>query len=369
MLIFYAVFLVILSIYSYSLVDLNLTLINHPFWNKFRDWIIQLGYFHRDISWNIYLILLIIGFIFHFIFIRQYKKYNPLLIAIFIGVILLFSYPFLSHDLFNYLFDAKIATFYHQNPYLKMALNFPKDPWTRFMHWTNRTYPYGPSFILLTLIPSFFSFGKFILSFLFYKLLVIVLFLSATFSLSKLNKKWAMIFATNPLIIFEGLINGHNDLIALSLALIGISYFFKNKKVKAFILFILSGGIKYVTLPLIGLSRKLWINKIIFLIELVILVYMGIKMEIQPWYYLTLFIFIPYYEELLFKCNIFIFGLLVSYYPYIRLGGWDTTGKVLLKHQIIIVFLFINIAYLSIDKIVFKKMKLGFPGSIFKTKN
>jgi len=88
------------------------------------------------------------------IFIRNFKRYNPLLISILIGVGLLFSYPFLSHDLFNYLFDAKIVTFYHQNPYILKALDFPSDPWLRFMHWTHRTYPYGPSFLFLTLVPS-----------------------------------------------------------------------------------------------------------------------------------------------------------------------------------------------------------------------
>jgi hypothetical protein len=179
-----------------------------------------------------------------------------------------------------------------------------------------------------------------------------------------------MIFVTSPLIIIEGLVNGHNDLIALSLALMGIAYSLNNKKLKAFLLFILSGGIKYVTLPLVGLiSKKAWINKIIFIIELALLVYMGTRMEIQPWYYMTLFVFLPYYEDWLLKCSIFMIGLLVSYYPYIRLGGWDTAGKVLIKHQIIAVFFFINVAYLLADQIILKKMKLGSPRRIFKPKD
>lgn len=348
MLILYALFLLIFGIYSYSLIDLNLTLINHPIWNNFRGWIIQLGYFHRDISWNIYLTLLAVGFGFYFIFIKNYKKYNPFVIAIITGAILVFSYPFLSHDLFNYLFDAKILTYYHQSPYLMKALNFPNDPWIRFMHWTHRTYPYGPSFLLLTLIPSFFSFGKFILSFLFYKLLAVSLYVLTAFVLSKLNKQWAIIYATNPLIIIEGLMNGHNDMIALSLALSGIFYLSHNKKIISKILFIFSGGIKYVTLPIIGLTKKSWTNKIIFVFILITLGYMGIKMEIQPWYYLTLFIFIPFYSGLIIDLNLFFAGLLLSYYPYIRLGGWDTVAKVTIKHQIIAIFFFLNIIYLFI---------------------
>lgn len=357
MVILYGLFLLILTTYSYSLIDLNLTLINHPIWNTFRDWIIQLGYFHRDTSLGIYLALIITGFIFHFIFVRNHKKYDPFLISILVGAGLLVSYPFLSHDLFNYLFDAKIATFYHQNPYILKALDFPSDPWLRFMHWTHRTYPYGPSFLLLTLIPSALSFGKFILSFLFYKGMVIGIYILTVFLLNRSNRKWAMIFATHPLILMEGLINGHNDMIALSLALISIMILQKNKLIYAKIMFMLSAGIKYTTMPLIGLTKNGRFNNLILFIQMCLLIYMGTKMEIQPWYYLIVFVLIPFYTKLLIDWNIFIAGLMFSYYPYIRLGGWDTVEKVTIKHNIIIVFLFVNIVYVVTKYIWVKKYR------------
>lgn len=65
-------------------------------------------------------------------------------------------------------------------------------------------------------------------------------------------------------------------------------------------------------------------------------------MEIQPWYYLTLFVLIPFYTDLVVNWNIFLAGLMFSYYPYIRLGGWDTVEKVMIKHQIIAVFFLVN---------------------------
>jgi len=359
MLILYGLFLAVLGIYSYSLIDLNLTLINHPLWNKFRDWIIQLGYFHRDTSWNIYLILVVLAFVFYYIFISNYKKYNPISIALLIGVILLFSYPFLSHDLFNYLFDAKIFTFYHQNPYLHKGLDFPNDPWTRFMHWTDRNYPYGPSFLLLTIVPSALSFGKFVLSFLFYKIMVVGAYFLTVILLNRSNRKWALVFAVHPLILIEGLINGHNDMITLSLALSAIVFLLKNKSVSSRILLLLSAGIKYTTLPLIGLTKSKRLNQIVFIIQLAILIYMGMKMEIQPWYYLTLFVFIPYYINLVKDLDIFLAGLIFSYYPYIRLGGWDTVEKVSIKHQIIIVFFFLNVIYIAV-KYLWKRKSSAF---------
>lgn len=357
MIILYAVILFILSVYSFALVDPNLTLISHPLWVVFREWAVNLGYYQRGLSFGIYLGLVIVLFILNYFFSTKYKNYNPVKIAILTAVILLFSYPFLSHDFFNYLFDAKIVTFYHQNPYLKRALDFPADQWVRFMHWTHRTYPYGPIFLLITLVPSFLSLGKFFLAYTFFKLTFIIFYLLAVYFLNKMNKKWAIILATHPLIIMEGLVSSHNDLIALSLAVIGIYFFFNKKNLWARILLVLSFGIKYVTLPLIFLAKR---NKIINYLALfalvVVVLYMRTKMEIQPWYFLPFFAFLPFFEELIVSFNIFFAGLLFSYYPYIFLGGWDTTYKVILKNNIINAFFFLNIFYLFF---IFLRRKLS----------
>jgi len=239
-------------------------------------------------------------------------------------------------------------TFYGKNPYLYKALDFSSDPWLRFMHWTHRTYPYGPVFLLITLVPSFFSFGKFIISFFLFKITWLFFYLLAVYYLNKLNKKWAIIFTTHPLILIEGLVNAHNDLIATSLAIIGIYYLFKEKNLFARLLLLLSGGIKYITLPLIFLVRPKTHPRGVVLILiglLIILGYLTFFSEIQPWYFLVLFVFLPYFEKLVYRLNIFFLGLLLSYYPYIRLGGWDSVEKLSLKHIIILAFSIINLIY------------------------
>ena len=222
----YSLILLVLSIYSYSLVDPNLTFVSNRWWEFFRERMIELGYYRRDLSWLIYLSIIILLFAAYFYFKKKYKRLNALKLAIIISALTLISYPFLSHDFFNYMFDAKLVTYYHVNPYLFKALDFPSDPWIRFMHWTHRTYPYGPIFLLITLLPSYFSLGKFFLSFLFFKLTFIAFYLLAVYYLNKLNKRYAILFATNPLVIIEGLVNSHNDLISVSLAIIGAYFLF-----------------------------------------------------------------------------------------------------------------------------------------------
>lgn len=341
----YFVILAVLALYSYSLIDLNLTLFNHPLWNSFREFIIQIGYFKRDLSIGIYIFLILSLFLLQALALKA--KLNPVKIAILIAGVLLVSYPFLSHDFFNYIFDAKILTVYGKNPYLFRALDFPNDPYTRFMHWTHRTYPYGPTFLPITLIPSFLSFGKFILNFLFFKGMFAGFYLLMVFLMNRVNRRWALVLAVNPLIIVEGLVSSHNDLISLSLGIVGIYYLFNKKDLLGRIFFLLSGGIKYLTLPFVILSKEKKLLNYLSLLGIVTgLSYFAFRSEIQSWYFLSLFAFLPFFEDWIFKLNIFFAGLLLAYYPYVFLGGWDKPEKIILKHNIIIAFAILNLFYL-----------------------
>ncbi|CAN5157005.1 hypothetical protein BH09PAT2_BH09PAT2_08860 [soil metagenome] len=346
----YAIILFILTVYSYALIDPNLTLVSNKFWVMFRDPLVYFGYYQRLNSLYVYLVLLFVLYVFHLAFLRLYKKYNPVALSYFICAILLLSYPFLSHDFFNYIFDAKILTFYGQNPYLHKALDYPADEWIRFMQWTHRSYPYGPVFLVLTLIPSYLGMGKFILNYIFFKAFFVSFYILGVYSLSKINKRSAIEFATHPLVLIEGLVSAHNDLIAVSLALYGFYYLSKNQEVKGRALFILSIFIKFTTLPmpLLMLYKKKWINILLFAVQLGLLLYLCFFREIQEWYFLTLFAYVPLYKNIIAKSNIFLLGLLLSYYPYIYLGGWDSSEKMWWKHLIIIVFALLNGVYLLI---------------------
>lgn len=327
--------LVSLSIYSYALVDPNFTLINHPLWEVFRNFMVPLGYYHRDWSFGIYVILLTLltGFSFYF-----WKKNLPAFkLAVIVAGALLLSYPFLSHDFFNYLYDAKIVTVYGKSPYLYKALDFPHDPWLRFMHWTHRTYPYGPSFLLFTLVPSFLSFGKLGLAFGLFKLLFAGFYLLAVYALQKVNNRAAVFLATSPLVIIEGLVNNHNDLIAVGLAIYAL-YLFTNAKHKGWGILagLASVGIKYFTMvlaPLLIKHKKMPL--LVFGLFLVGIFYISLRVGIHPWYFLNLAVFLLYTRRYFLSGTVLSLGLLLSYFPYIVYGGWDQEWKVVLKEQII----------------------------------
>ncbi len=358
-----------LSLYSYSLLDPNLTLVRFKLWTVFRNFMVNWGYFHRSVNSLIFLFLTVcLSFTYFLLFNFKFKKADIFKLTILIGLITFFSYPFLSHDFFNYLFDAKILTVYHQNPYLHKALDFPADPWLRFMHWTHRRYPYGPLFLAITAIPSFLSFGKFFLSYFLFKLVWLGAYIISVYLLVKLKKEWALIFATNPLVIIEGLINLHNDFIAVFLGIVGIYFLLKkNRNLVGKLFFLFSAGIKYITFPILLISeKKKTFTLVAFLGVAGVLAYLSFYKEVQPWYFLNLLIFLPFFEGRFRELWVFWMGLVLSYYPYVRFGGWDKFWKVEMKHEIILSFLLFQLAYSSI--LFLKRKRILNLGKSIKTK-
>jgi len=246
------------------------------------------------------------------------------------------------------MFDARILTQYGQNPYLHTAQDFPKDDWLRFMHWVHRPYPYGPTFLPLTLIPAFLSFGKFISNYIFFKLLFTATYVVGVYFLSKKSRQSALEFATHPFVILEGLINLHNDMLAVSFIFAGVYYLSTQRVWLARFMLAMSGGIKYLTAPLFILkNEKLnrW-NYAVIGLQLLLFVYLVWSKGFQQWYFFIFFALLPYFPRIIKMLSPVFLGLMVSYYPYIRLGGWDTPEKVLLKDQIIYVAIGLNIIHL-----------------------
>lgn len=348
---FYLIFFLVtaaISIYSYSLMDPNLTLINHPFWTTFRNIMVNFGYHMRGQSAFVYLILLTLIWLLHFIAIKKYTKINVLRLSIGIGALCLFSYPFLSHDLFNYIFDAKIFTYYGKNPYNNFPGFFYDDPWIRFMHWTDRSYPYGPVFLAITIIPSFFAFGIFILNFIFFKIIFVASYIFSVFLLKKINNKIAVIFATHPLVIIEGLMNVHNDLLTVFLGILGVYFLFRDRALLGKVFLVLSVGIKYLSVFTVFITKKnSKLNLISLLGTILLITYLYIFISKQSWYFLTLFIYLPWYKNFINNLWIFFFGLLLSYYPFIRYGNWSDDYSIN-RSNIVLYFFILNIIYFLI---------------------
>ncbi len=332
MYILYASLLAFTSVYSYALVDPNFTLIAHPLWTPFRNMMVQFGYYQRDNSSLVFIALFLLFCAAHTYLVRRYKSYSPLRIALIVGIILSASYPFLSHDVFSYMFDAKIVSHYGQNPYLHMPLEFAPDPWLRFTHWTHRTYPYGPTFLPITLIPAYLSGGIFVLHFALMKGLQALAYIVPVYILAKKSKKpqEAMFWATHPLVLFEGIINLHNDLLSVSLVIVGLSLYAFRHVWWARITLVISGLIKYTTLPVVLLaSKNTTLRKIGFVSLALVMCYLVVLYPtgVQPWYFLTLLSALPIAYRVVSRINILLCGVVMMSFPFVWEGSWSIEFK------------------------------------------
>ncbi len=343
--------ILLLFFYSFTQVSLGLTFSNYPLLHEIENGFKQIGYFNRPYSTILFLIILSFMSIYFIYFLtlaaKNKLKINLLWkIVILLSIVLSFSYIAFSNDLFNYIFDAKIISFYHQNPYVHKALDFPQDPMLSFMQWTHRVYPYGPFWLALTVPVSYIGLNIFLLTFFLFKILATGFYLGSVYLIYKINKKInpgseifnTVFFALNPLVIIESLVSSHNDIAMIFFALLGVYLYLSKNKILGIFAVILSASIKIPTavllLPMIiGLipSKRYKFTNERLTWSFVILSILGVfysmtKLEIQPWYFLWVIPFIS-----LLKPNKYVIclaigttiGLLLRYTVFLYAGNWD----------------------------------------------
>lgn len=352
---FYLLILFFLTIYSYSQIDLNLTLSSFNIYQQLQNFLIWLGYFNRPLSTLIYILLLLSLFLTYYLILKMVKKRTVdkrtvWMLILFSCLILFFSYSAFSHDLFNYMFDARIVTKYGLNPYSFKALDFPDDLWTRFMHWTHRTYPYGPLWLFITLPFSFLGFQKFTLTYFLFKLLFLFSYLISSYLVylivDKIKNKDSLyalaFFAFNPLILVESLVSPHNDSLMLLFALFSIYFFISKKYFISSLLMLVSTGVKFVTLPLLlipfsclvfkKIRESLSIEKILaifplfYFISIFPVIYLR---ELLPWYaipFIGLSVLVIENKFLRIFNFVISFILLLKYISFLYYGEWTKSS-------------------------------------------
>lgn len=217
------------SVFSYSQTDPNLVLSSNPLFWQFQQQMWQLGYHNRPLATGIFVILCILLFGAYISLIGQIKsgKWNKQkLVGLFITslVALLPAYPALSHDIFNYVFNAKMMLVYRANPHVQVALDFPQDPWLRFMHNTHTPAPYGYGWTFFSLLPYSIGQGYLQGELLSFRLTMILFFVVCLWLLTRIEHisydKMALL-AFNPLMLIEIVGNIHNDIVMMVAALGG----------------------------------------------------------------------------------------------------------------------------------------------------
>ncbi|MFZ5845249.1 MAG: glycosyltransferase 87 family protein [Patescibacteria group bacterium] len=336
----YLVAAVFLLLYSYTQVDLNLTLSRVSIWQTIQKSFQYIGFFRRPLSTWLYLAILALFFGLYAWSLNLVSRGKLTEVVLWrliglISLILLFSYPAFSHDMFNYMFTAKTVLIYHKNPYLVIPQQFAGvEPWVNFMRWVHLPSAYTPFWILLTLPSYLLGFGFFLTIMWSIKLLVAFFHLATIWGIGRVLEKvepkqkilGMAIFALNPLIIIENLVSSHNDVVMMALVVWAWLLFLERKKVASWFVLSLSVAAKLMTIFLIPVFVFGWRRAWALAAMLLGLVLVVLQREILPWYWVWIMPFVallPSASVITILSTGVSLGLLLRYAPYLYLGHWD----------------------------------------------
>jgi hypothetical protein len=348
---------VALWLYSFTQIDLDLTFSRFSIWQSIQKSFQYIGYFNRPLStWFFVLIVISLTIMYlNFLRLALQKKLHMRTVWVFLLIavpLLTLTYNAFSYDLFNYIFDAKILTHYHLNPYMHKALDFPGDPMLNFMRWTHRNYPYGPIWLGVTVPLSFIGQNVFVITYALFKLMIVGSFVLTTYMLSRIvritkpEREVASIvfFALNPLVLIESLVSAHNDIVMICFMAVALYLLIKKSYIWSVIFYALSVGTKFATVFIAPVMtgmyyfsiRKLRIPwDILFIVSTVLMGVAVIAASInsgnfQAWYILNMLVFATlvvnqYYVRI--AGIVLSIGALLTYAPFLRNGDYGVATQ------------------------------------------
>jgi len=249
-------------------------------------------------------------------------------------VILVWSYPALSNDIFNYIATAKVTFLYRENPYIIMPIDIPNDPSFAFLHAANKVALYGPVWIALTAVPHVLGMGNLFASIFTFKIFIISWYVLLCYLIWNASgkKTFALaFFALNPLVTLSTLVDGHNDVVMMALAVASFMFLKRRRLAIGIVLLTASILIKGATVflvPVFFMNKTSWqrvwywasvaMYAIFFLSPL--------REEIYAWYFIWPLTFLALMDKqtILHAASYgFSFGLMLRIVPFFYTRSWS----------------------------------------------
>ena len=181
--------------------------------------------------------------------------------ASFIGL-----YPITALDVVLYVVRARLWALYDASPMLALPAHYPQDPYIGFSgEFDMEPSPYGPLWELIAQIPIRLGIFDIAGGVIAMKMISLVSYVAMTVligwysrSESRVSGLTAMtFFALNPLVLLEGIGNGHNDMVMLALMTLGLILWQRGKWAWAAFALTLAALIKVsglIVMPLFGIA-------------------------------------------------------------------------------------------------------------------
>jgi hypothetical protein len=226
-----------------------------------------------------------------------------------------------------------------------MPIEIPNDPNLAFTRAANKLALYGPVWITLTALPHYVGAGNIWRTIVAFKLMNAAAYLGFSYFIYRVTKKLTnvLFFALNPLVLIEVLMNGHNDIYMIFLALGGLLLWQKERvgnKLCGLLLFVASWFIKGATLIVtpVFFFRKLTLERALvwtyWLLAVVFFVVAPLREELYPWYAVWLIMTaallpVKSHRHLFWFTIVLSFALELRNLPYMWMGYYGGPGPIL----------------------------------------
>jgi len=134
------------------------------------------------------------------------------------------------------------------------------------------------------------------------------------------------IFALNPLIIFETLVSGHNDMVMMAIVMVAYYLYLEKKRWLAFFALALSIAAKLMTIFIVPVFFVGWQRKLALWAMIIGFLLVATQREVLGWYVVWLVPFyalLPTLEWALIVGSGLSLGLLLTYAPFLYSGNYD----------------------------------------------
>ena len=173
-------------------------------------------------------------------------------------------YPFNAIDIFIYAVRSRLFTEYGENPIAVEPISHRDDPWLPFasLQWADDVSPYGPLWNWIAAPATLLSGEKIEVAVVVYKLLAAVCALIGALIAGRavgavrpdLAPTASLIYLWSPLVLYEGVANGHNDVVLAEPLLLAIFFWQQQRDAWVIPALVASVWIKYVTILLLPLA-------------------------------------------------------------------------------------------------------------------
>ncbi len=329
-----------LFFFSYTQIDLSLTLSEETIVQTIQKEFQYVGFYQRPLATGIYISVLLsmmglYGSVLFALWKRMIFERHLWCIVFAMAGILLCSYSAaFSYDIFNYIFYPRMILVYGVNPFEVKPLAFRGiDAMLSFMRWTHVNSPYTPFWIFLSIVQYLLSFEKMLFLLWTMKIIQIGSYIGLIWMIGKIltitKNTYRLIgmasFAFHPLVIIEVLVSGHNDIVMMMFALLSYFLWLKRHVLSSLLFYSLSVATKFMTIILLPLFIIGWSSKkAVALMSLASLLVLT-RREFLPWYWLWMLSFaslLPL-SRLFWTIGIVGFILLFKYIPFLYFGIGD----------------------------------------------